>query len=94
MEPVNHQIQLRITIDGIKILNREQRPAALHLCCQPFGIATRQGRACAGRWTPLGQIPEGPFCNQALDQAAQFQHTLMELGEILADGQQLGRDRI
>ena len=30
MEPVNHQIQLRITIEGIKILNREQRPTALH----------------------------------------------------------------
>ncbi len=94
MEPVNHQIQLRITIERIKILNREQRPAALHLCCQPFGIAARQGRACAGRWIRLGPIQGGVFCDQALNQAAQFQHTVMELGKIRADGLELGRDRI
>ena len=94
MEPVNHQIQLRITIERIKILNREQRPAALHLCCQPFGVAARQGRACASRWTPLGRILGEAFCDQALNQAAQFQHTLMEVGKIRADGLELGRDRI
>jgi hypothetical protein len=42
----------------------------------------------------LGQIPGGAFCDQALNQAAQFQHTLMELGQIRADGLELGRDRI
>ena len=94
MEPVNHQIQLRITIERIKILGREHRPAALHVRCQPFGVAARQGRACAGRWTPLGKIPGGACCDQALNQAAEFQHTLMELGQLRADGLELERDRI
>ena len=86
MQPVNHQIQLRITIERIQVLGREHRPAALHFCCQPFGIAARQGRACAGRWTPQSQITGGAFCDQGLNQTAKLQNTLMELGQVSADG--------
>ena len=94
MEPIDQHIQLRITIERIKILGRKQSPTPLHFCCQPFGIAARQGRACAGRWTPQGQIPGGAFCDQGLNQAAQLQNTLMELGQVRADGLELGGDGI
>jgi hypothetical protein len=48
MEPIDKHIQLGITIERIKVLGREQSPTALHFCCQPFGIAPRQGGAWAG----------------------------------------------